>query len=300
MNKFIPTNDYVFKRIFGHKGNEEITKNFAEAVTGEKYTNISLEENPILDRELENGKTGILDVRLKADDQNIDIEMQVVKSQNIIDRALWYWSKMFQESIIRGDDYSKTKRTICIIITDFLIDDLRDIKDFHTKWNLYDKFQKNRALTNKIEIHIIELGKLESIEKLNEDLVYWCTFIKNPERIGDSIMNENKYIKEAKDVLDIINADADEARRAEIREKAIMDEKWIRNSAIKEGKAEGKAIGLAEGKAEGRAEGRAEEKKKKKTEEKQEIAKKMKSKGFDINEISELTGLSVEEIENIK
>ena len=71
-----------------------------------------------------------------------------------------------------------------------------------------------------------------------------------------------------------------------------MDEKWIRNSAIKEGKAEGKAIGLAEGRAEGRLEG--------KTEEKQEIAKKMKSKGFDINEISEITGLSVEEIENIK
>ena len=29
----LPTNDYVFKRIFGYEGKEEITKDFIEAVT---------------------------------------------------------------------------------------------------------------------------------------------------------------------------------------------------------------------------------------------------------------------------
>ena len=35
--RYIPTNDYVFKRIFGYKGNEDITADFLKAVTGVEY-----------------------------------------------------------------------------------------------------------------------------------------------------------------------------------------------------------------------------------------------------------------------
>jgi predicted transposase/invertase (TIGR01784 family) len=86
-----PTNDYVFKRIFGYKGNEKIVKGFIEAIIGEAFTDVYI-ENPILQSDDITGKTGILDVRLKADNSNVDIEMQVVRTENIQDRALWYWS----------------------------------------------------------------------------------------------------------------------------------------------------------------------------------------------------------------
>ena len=46
------TNDYVFKRIFGKKGNEDITRIFIEAVTNEYYSDINLEDTPILERDL--------------------------------------------------------------------------------------------------------------------------------------------------------------------------------------------------------------------------------------------------------
>lgn len=275
--RYNPTNDYVFKRIFGYKGNERIVKDLIEAIIGEKFSNIQI-ENPILQSDDISGKTGILDVRLKADDSSVDIEMQVVKSQNIKDRALWYWSKMFQESIIKGDDYTKTKRTICIIITDFILDELEDIEDYHTQWNLYDKNHKNRSLTNKIEIHIIELGKIGNIKKVKEDLIYWCTFLKNPERIGDSIMNDN--IKAAKEELEKINSDDLEKRRADEREKAIMDHIWWKNSAIEEGRK----IGMEKGKAEAS----------------KDIAKNLLSKGMSKEEVAEVTGLSIEEINKIK
>ena len=58
-----------------------------------------------------------------------------------------------------------------------------------------------------------------------------------------------------------------------------------------EARAKGLAEGLAEGRAEGRAEGLAEAK--------LEDAQKMKSKGYPIADIAEITGLSIEEINNL-
>ena len=212
--RYKPTNDYVFKRIFGHKGNEKIAKDLIEAIVGEKFSNIKI-ENPILQSDDITGKTGILDVRLKADDSNVDIEMQVVRTENIQDRALWYWSKMFQESIIRGENYSKTNRTICIIITDFNIESLLDNKDYHNKYMALNCRDKNDLLTNKMEIHIIELTKMDSTNALEDNLKEWCTFLKYPERIGDSVMNENENIKAAKEELEMINSDDLEKRSKE-------------------------------------------------------------------------------------
>ena len=66
-------------------------------------------------------------------------------------------------------------------------------------------------------------------------------------------------------------------------------------TAKAEGRTEGKAEGLAEGRTEGRAEGLAEGETKGKT----DVARAMKAKGIEISLISELTGLSVEEIQRL-
>ena len=58
-----------------------------------------------------------------------------------------------------------------------------------------------------------------------------------------------------------------------------------------EGRAEGRIEGRAEGRVEGRAEGR--------TEEKIEMAKKMKSMGMAIETISQISGLTAEQIEQL-
>ena len=297
--RYNPTNDYVFKRIFGHKGNENIAKDLIEAIVGEKFSNIKI-ENPILQSDDITGKTGILDVRLKADDSNVDIEMQVVRTENIQDRALWYWSKMFQESIIRGEDYSKTNRTICIVITDFNIEALIDNKDYHNKYMALNCRDKNNLLTNKMEIHIIELTKMDSTNAIENNLKEWCTFLKYPERIGDSVMNENENIKAAKEELEMINSDDLEKRRADEREKALMDHIWWKNSAIKEGKEigikEGKEIGIKEGREIGIKEGKKEGIK----EAKKEIANTLIKENMPIDKIVKITGLSKEEIEDLK
>lgn len=278
------TNDYVFKRIFGKKGNEDITTSFIEAVTGVRYDEINLEDTPILERDLFENKIGILDVKVIANKENdIDLEMQVVKSEYIADRILWYWSKMYSSSIERGKSYNNTKRAICILIADFNLENLKLIQDYHTKWNIREEKYTNIILTEKLEIHIIELEKLENIKTLNDTekkLLNWCKFIKNPVEVEDSIMSENEEIKKAKEELDKISQDAKERRLAELREKALMDEIAIRDSGFKEGIEQG----LKEGSQQ----------------EKISIAKNLLNLKVDINSISQATGLSVEEIEKLK
>ena len=97
-----------------------------------------------------------------------------------------------------------------------------------------------------LEIHIIELEKLENNINLEDfkSLFEWCEFIKNPGKVGNSIMEENIYIKRAREELEKISQDDRERRLAELRDKAIMDEIAIRDSGFKEGYEEGKASGI--------------------------------------------------------
>ena len=80
----LPTNDCVFKRIFGRIRNEDITRDFIKAATSIEFKNINLDDTPILERDLIDNKMGVLDVKVLADDiNNIDLEIQVVKSVHI-------------------------------------------------------------------------------------------------------------------------------------------------------------------------------------------------------------------------
>lgn len=276
IKKYTPTNDYVFKRIFGKKGNESITRDFIEKVTGIKYEIINLDETPILESDLIGNKMGILDIKVLADNvNNIDIEMQVAPNDYIADRILWYWAKMYSSSIESGDTYDSTKKTKCILIADFNLKQLLEIPEFLTTWNIREGKYTNIILTDKLEIIIIELEKLENKVKKDYELLNWCKFIKSPEKVGNSIMEKNENIRKAKEQLDEINSDERERRLAELREKAILDELAIKKTGYNEGKNAGKI------------------------EEKIEIAKKMLSKNVDINFISEVTGLSINEIEKI-
>lgn len=91
-----PKLDYVFKRIFGYVGNEEITASLISSILKRKVTNIKLDNNTILEKDLLDDKIGILDIRAKIDDViNCNIEMQIVDTKNIENRLLFYWSKMY-------------------------------------------------------------------------------------------------------------------------------------------------------------------------------------------------------------
>ena len=72
-----------------------------------------------------------------------------------------------------------------------------------------------------------------------------------------------------------------------------------RAEGFAEGRSEGFSEGEAKGRSEGKAEGLAEGEAKGKAEERVLIAKAMLAKGMDVNTISEITGLSCEEVKSL-
>ena len=75
-----------------------------------------------------------------------------------------------------------------------------------------------------------------------------------------------------------------ELREYEDRRKAYRDLKNSLDTAVRQGHAKGLKEGLEQGEAKGRAE------------EKKEVAKKMKAMGMSIEAISQISGLSAEQI----
>ena len=274
-----PKNDYVFKCIFGHQGNESITKRFISAVLNQNITDVVLESDSTLPKDMLDDKVGILDVKVKIDNKiNCDIEMQVVDKKNIEKRILFYCSKMYAHSITTGKDYLKLEKSIAILISNYELESLKEIKKYVSKWNLREEDYKNIILTDDIEIVIIELPKFKKYMN-NTALADWVKFIINPKVIDMS----NEEVKKAKKVLDELSQDEHARRLAELREKYIMDQKATEAAGYDKGLEQGLKQGLEQGE-------------KNKT---LELAKKLKAKGVDINIIYETTGLSIDEINNL-
>jgi len=102
--KLLPlTNDYVFKRNFGYKGEEEITRVLLKDILRSEVEDVELNNNPITQKDIYDEKIGIMDVKATINKNIVcDIEMQVVKQTDIIKRIIFYWSKMYSGGLKEG------------------------------------------------------------------------------------------------------------------------------------------------------------------------------------------------------
>lgn len=278
IKRYPPKMDIVFQAIFGEVGSENITKDFLEKILKRKIEKISLDKNPILRRELKDDKLGVLDIVTELDGkEKCNIEMQLIDKNNIIERMLYYWSKMYTRQIKAGDDYNKLEKTIVILIADFNIKGLEEV-EYHSTWKIIETNSvKKLILTDKFELDIIELSKIKGRENEKDQLLDWLVFLENPEseRVARK-MEENENLKEAVEKLDRISEDEKMQRIIELREKAIRDEHAIYAKGLDDGVEKG-------------------------AREKQiEIAKKLLKLKVEMEIIIETTGLTKEEIEKLK
>ena len=288
-----PKLDVVFQALFGEVGNESITKGFLETILERKIDSIDLSRNPILRREFKDEKLGVLDIIAKLDENEIcNIELQIVDKKNIIERILYYWSRLYSRQIKSGEYYKILQKAIVILITDFKLENLEEL-DYHSRWKIMeDKQGKKIILTQKLEIDIIELPKIIGKEKEQDNLLDWLYFLENPksERVTKK-MKENENLKEAVKKLDNLSEDEKMQRIADLRQKAIMDEKAIYEKGLEIGLEKGIQRGMEKGIEKGIMEGSQKEK--------IEIAKKMLELKIDKETIAEATGLTEQEIEKI-
>ena len=265
------TNDFVFKKVFGKKGNESILKDLLEAILKIKIKKIELQTEVELERELIDDKIGVLDIEATIDDNTIiDIEMQMRNQYNMKERSLFYWAGLYYTALKKKGEYKENKRVITINMVNF---DMFKEGPYHEKIELRRKY-KNILLTNKLEIHFIQLSKFlkEGQEEKDKKMWQWLTFICNKNRKEvERVMKENKEIEKANEELEYLTGDDAVRRIAFLREKAERDYISNMSGAREEGAKKAKI----------------------------EIAKAMLAEGMEKEKIIKITGLTEEEMEEI-
>lgn len=270
-----PKIDIVFHSLF-RVGNEEITKAIIEAVTKEKIESINLNTDRHLIGKYPNEKTGILDLKAILNNGTIcNIEIQLADNKDTAERFLYYWSKIYSGQLVKGEEYKKLNKVIRIIILDYEFEKTKEIDSISTKWKVKEvQTGKELELTDVLELYILEIPKARKIleREIDNELAQWMTFLDDPNKEEVSkIMEDNQDIKKAMNELEEMSEDEELRRLAELREKAIRDEK----NGLRHARQEGIKEGIIE------------------------IAKEMKKQNYTNEEIQNITKLTKEEIENL-
>ena len=272
-----PKNDVVFKALFS-RGKPRITQAMLEAILKMKIDKLELDKSTDLINENADDKNGRLDLRAIINgNTECDIEVQLTSNDNIAERFVYYWAKMYAANLKIGDTYSDLRKTISIIILD---DDFKLTKNLgkpQTTWKIRESENTHLILTDYFEIIIIEIPKvLKAYHKNpNDEVLQWMLFLDNPEKEEVTrIMEENKDIKEAKEELDRISQDDILRRKALNRTLEIADRLQLKKEA----------------------EEALEKGKKEKT---NEIVKRMKDADLSIEQIAQIVKLKVDEVKAI-
>lgn len=192
MERLRPLNDFIFKKLFGEPESKENLRAFLNAILYNNIGNIKdieiIKDKELTTDEITN-KTGIIDVLAKIDDgTHINIEVQLTDQKNMDRRTLFYWSRIYNRGIIKGEDYSNLNKVITINILDF---NFIDLDKFHTEFTLRESEYTDYKLTDVLEIHFIEMPKFKNLNNKdleNDKLQRWLMFLRND--ISESELEE--------------------------------------------------------------------------------------------------------------
>ena len=260
-------NDCFVRYLFSDRGNENIVLDFINGVMIDSnfktFSNVEI-LNPFNLTKYLDGKESIVDVKCVTDDNDtVIIEIQLQGNQYFIGRSLYYWASSYSSLLNKSDNYTKLAPVIGMNILDFTI--FNDIKDFHSCY-LLKEIKHNKILTDHCMLHYIELPKFNLNDFENkEKIITWIKFFKG-ENMSNLIKENNIFEEVEKRCQSFIESDP----LINAYRKKEWEDYFHKGELLSE-----------------------------REEEKKSIAKNMKSKNMDVSLISEITGLSIEEVERL-
>ena len=293
INNLNRINDYFVRYLFSHDGNEHIALNFINAVfkdlNFETFNKIEI-LNPFNISENYDEKESIVDIKATTETGiTVLIEIQSIGNEDFIKRALYYWAYNYSSSLNRGSFYDELKATVSINITNFI---LTDEDKVHSCYVLKE-LSNHKILTDHCQLHFLELPKfnlknineIENLDNIHKEFISWIKFFKGENM--SVLMKENTIFEEVeKKCRTFINDSPvmDKYKKREVDtyffNKSIeLDIKKAKEEGIKEGIEQGIEKGIKENQI--------------------LTAKNMKKENIDVNIISKITGLSIQEIENL-
>ena len=270
---FNQLNDYFVRYLFTDKGSEPLLLDFINSVmiSADMKTFKSLEIlNPFNLKKHYKDKETIVDVKcITKNGTVVIIEVQLAGSSRFPERILYYWASNYSKLLKKGEKYDDLTPVISINLLNFNLN--KNDKNVHSCYMIYDTKNK-RLLTDHLQIHIIELKKFKK-NILAKDLNSWLDFFtnKNLEAHMSEIVKEKPIMEEAQKRYNNFIKSRLMMSEYEKKEIYLYDKQVMLEDKRKEGIKEGQIS----------------------------MAKIMKSKNMDINLISEITGLSIDEIRKL-
>ncbi len=292
-----PHTDFGFKRLFGSEFNKELLVSFLNAIFhGEQNVrDVTYLNSEQLGDRLD-ARRAVFDVYCENDrGEKFIVEMQNVYQEFFKDRTVYYSTFPIREQAQRGGDWDfhlNAVYTIGLLNFNFA-EGLANARRWHHEVKLME-VDTHEVFYEKLTYIYIEIPKFA---KREDELVTmydkWMYVLKNLSALMDrpAALQERVFTR-LFEQAEISKFDAAELRYYEDSVNAYRDIvnaiKTAEKKKYAEGIAEGRAEGIAEGRAEGIAKGRAEGI--------ADVVKSMLAKGLAVDMVSELTGLSADQI----
>lgn len=281
-------NDFFFKNLMGDEKRSNLTLRFLNLIlnrTGEDAFKsiqfLKTEQDPLT----KDGKLSILDVKASVDDKTfVNIELQVSRQNYIVERSMFYISRIFSEQAVRGHDYDELKPVIGINLLDFNL--FEELSNWHNTANFTVKGIEE-PITDCITMHFLELPKLKFSDiKKAKRLEAWGAYfsgVSDEKELEVLCMNE-PLLKEVLSYEQAFTNNDEMYRKYQQREDAIREE----TTKIRLGEKRGEKRGIIIGRKEG------------KKEQAEAMAKKMLADKVDLKIIAKYTELTLDEINALK
>ena len=272
-------NDIVFKNTLCVEEHKGLLKWLLESCLDIKIDNLILKDKK-LSKNTKYSKGRVVDLLIESDNKMFNVEINNRPHDYNNDRNLGYLANLYGKSIDKSNDYKKINSCIQLNITS----GKKDI-ELKSKYLLVDTLNESKNIwTDNFIIYEMNVDLLKKLY-YNKDIksinkykpVIMLTL--NKEELEEFSLGDER-IMEYKDKVNELNSDDDfvtfisreeDQEKTENALRTIISEK---NEELKTQKAKLNNVNI-------------------------EHARKMKEKNIDLNAISEITGLTIEEIEKL-
>ena len=286
MGKFInPFTDVGFKRIFGQDVSKPVLLAFLNSLLEGERRIVDLK---FLDKEqlgLESGDRSLIyDIYCETETgEHIIVEMQNKYQPYFKERSIYYTARSIVEQGERGSQWKYDIKAVYLVaFLNFKISDISE--DFRTDVALMD--MKERTLfSDKVRLVYLQLPYFtkepEGCETIFEKIIYTLKHMDILQRMP--WMAQNAVFKRLSEIAEVASLNSEERRKYDESLRAYRDTLAVMDGQFMQGEQKGRAEGRAEGFDEAN----------------RENARKMKLLGISVDVIAQVTGLSVNEIDQL-
>jgi predicted transposase/invertase (TIGR01784 family) len=292
--KITPTTDLFIASLWSAPKDEPILRSMLNGVMtdiGQPPIVSAKVLNPFNLMEYAIDKRIILDVRVEDENGTFYVvEVQKWSDTDFKERMLFGWAETYGSQLLWGEGYSELCPVRSIIITEFPI--FPSLERLHAVFELCSRENPEVLFSEHCQIHVLRLGDLirnefVGLDQFGFDLQRWMQFWAFGSKIKESemsaILQDCPPVYEANEEFQRFLSNPEMREKVRARERFLNDERLKLIGARRQGREEGRV--------EGRGEGRDERN--------VEVARNMKHKGYSVNDIADITGLSLSEVERL-